>query len=57
MNKSEPVELELPLLHETAYAYLTEYDGKELWLPKSQVTWDDGTFTIPEWLAIDKGLV
>jgi hypothetical protein len=35
------------------------YDGKRtVWLPKSQVQDNgDGTFTVPEWLAIDKELV
>jgi len=35
------------------------YDGKRTaWVPKSQVEDNgDGTFTMPEWLAIDKGFV
>jgi hypothetical protein len=36
------------------------YDGaKTVWLPKSQSQWDeDGkVMTMPEWLAIEKGLV
>lgn len=35
-------------------------DGKEVWVfvPKSQVEENgDGTFTMPEWLALDKGLI
>jgi hypothetical protein len=34
-------------------------DGQKYWLPKSevQVNADDGTVTMPEWLAEDKGLV
>lgn len=29
-----------------------------IWVPKSQVEKnDDGTFTMPEWLALDKGLI
>lgn len=39
--------------------------GKSLWIPKSQIHEDSecykpdtsGTLVIPEWLAIDKGLV
>jgi hypothetical protein len=35
------------------------HDGKTTaWVPKSQVENNgDGTFTMPEWLAIDKGFV
>ena len=38
----------------------TEEAGREkwFWLPKSQVEVnDDGTVTMPEWLAKDKGLI
>jgi hypothetical protein len=35
------------------------YDGKTTaWIPKSQVEKNtDGTFTMPEWLALDKGFI
>jgi hypothetical protein len=35
------------------------YDGsKTEWVPKSQVERnDDGTFTMPEWLALEKGFI
>lgn len=35
------------------------FDGaKTEWVPKSQVEQnDDGTFTMPEWLAHDKGFI
>jgi hypothetical protein len=35
------------------------YDGKTTeWVPKSQVEKNpDGTFTMPEWLAQDKGFI
>lgn len=42
---------------EKAYRF---YDGKiTVWLPKSQVEWDEEshTMTLPEWLAIEKELV
>ena len=62
------VELDLQLLGETAAAYLVrdgDEDGDpEVWLPKSQVTVLRGgtideeiKIEVPEWLAIDKGLV
>jgi hypothetical protein len=66
---AEPVELKLNWVHETAAAYgVTEDDPDDpvVWLPKSQCEVDRSTasglgnvctFTVPEWLAIDKGLV
>lgn len=35
------------------------FDGdKTVWLPRSQIEVnDDGTITMPEWLAIEKGLI
>ena len=42
---------------EKAYQF---YDGSvTVWLPKSQCEWDarDKTMTLPEWLAVEKGLV
>jgi len=35
------------------------YDGKTIeWVPKSQVEENtDGTFTMPEWLAKEKGFI
>lgn len=51
-------DIEAELLHETPGAYRI-FDGKTAcWLPKSQVERnDDGTFTMPRWLATEKGLV
>jgi hypothetical protein len=35
------------------------YDGSiYVWLPRSQIEiYDDGTIAMPEWLAMDKGLI
>lgn len=54
----ELVDIEAELRHETPAAYRI-YDGKNtVWLPKSQVEANnDGTFTMPRWLAEEKGLV
>jgi len=43
--------------HETDKAILV-YDGEQsIWLPKSHVEDNgDGTFTVPQWLAEEKGL-
>ena len=58
MPKSELVDVVGKLKAESEKAYYI-YDGKVTeWVPKSQVEKNpDGTFTMPEWLAIDKGFV
>lgn len=62
------IDIAAELRHETDKAYLI-YDGrdenikgekKELrtWIPKSKCEMnDDGTFTMPEWLALEKGFI
>ena len=46
------------LKHETANAFLVNDGDKDYWLPKSLTEYNnDGTFTVPEWLAVEKGLV
>lgn len=53
-------DLEGQLRRETDKAFFVYFTdmGVEVWVPKSQVEYDgDKTFTMPEWLAIDKGLV
>lgn len=57
-GESDLVEIAAELRHETERALLI-YDGSEqIWLPKSLVEDNmDGTFTMPEWLAKDKGLI
>lgn len=42
---------------ETEKAYLIESDMGEAWVPKSQVEIEDGEIQIPEWLAIEKGII
>ena len=59
------VDIDLEKRHETDSAFLLTdgsegKDGKEIrfWVPKSQCQDnEDGTFTMPEWLAIEKGIV
>lgn len=60
---SEDIEITVEVRRETDNAYLV-YDGKaETWVPKSQVSdycEEKGRITsifIPEWLALDKGLI
>lgn len=64
------IDIAAELRHETDNAYLL-YDGRSeikkgdtkpselrVWVPKSQVeNNEDGTFTMPEWLALDKGFI
>ena len=45
------------LKHETKAAWLMFDGAKDVWLPKSLVEYDDGIFTMPEWLAAEKGLI
>ena len=46
------------LIHTTEKAYLFQPKGseKKVWLPKSQVEYEAGLVTIPEWLVIEKEL-
>lgn len=63
MRDEETVDIEAKLFKETdnAYGILEDagsFDAPSvIWLPKSQTEYDgEGTFTIPEWLAVEKGL-
>lgn len=60
--------LECTFLSESAKAILVEYEGQEMWIPKSQFDWetfmneyhqsgDEVEIEIPEWLAIEKGFL
>ena len=56
--KERVVDIDAELLRETEGAYLIDDGVRQVWVPKSQVVHnDDGTFTMPEWLAIRKDLV
>lgn len=50
---------EIPQRHtEKAYCFSHMMTDDVVWLPKSQVEInDDGTVTMPRWLAIDKELI
>ena len=60
MTRREPklIDIAAELRGETDKAFRI-FDGKTTeWVPKSQVEQnDDGTFTMPEWLAKDKGFI
>lgn len=54
----EIIEISAQMKRETENAVLL-FDGAiEAWIPKSQVEDNgDGTFSMPEWLAMDKGFL
>ena len=54
----EIVKIQADLVRETQLAYLLNDGSKKSWVPKTQVEDnEDGTFSIPEWIAIDKGFL
>lgn len=57
--KSDLVDIACEIKRETEKAYLIFDGDKEVWLPKSQVEWDQDakTMAMPEWLATEKGLI
>ena len=65
MAQYDPVEFCGEIKHETDYAYLVFDGANEVWIPKSQVQecrqlnprCNDFEFIIPEWLAIEKGII
>jgi hypothetical protein len=58
MGKKELIDIAAEIKGESDKAWRI-YDGsKTEWVPKSQVEKnDDGTFTMPEWLAQEKGFI
>ena len=58
MGDSEQVDIRFDsIVKETDKAMLIKIGDNEYWLPKSQITVDGDDVSMPEWLAIDKGLV
>jgi len=52
------IDITAKLVHETELAYLLNDGVTQAWVPKSQVEDNrDGTWTMPERLAIDKEFV
>ena len=58
-GKSNLVDIDANLRHQTDKAYLLDFGGDEpAWVPISQVEDNrNGTFTMPEWLAREKGMI
>jgi hypothetical protein len=58
MPKNELIDIAAGIRVETEKAWLLHDGTKEAWVPKSQVERNpDGTFTMPVWLAKDKGFI
>lgn len=55
----ELIDLGGEVRHETDKAFLFFDGAREVWLPKSQVEWDEkgAIMTMPEWLAVEKELI
>lgn len=58
-GRSDLVDIECKLLMTKEKAYWIDVDGTRVWVPRSLCEWDatDRTMAMPEWLAVDKGLV
>jgi hypothetical protein len=67
MTEKNKIEICAEIKRETDMAYLVSDGDQDQWLPKSQVEMDSEgesvgpgdtvVFTMPEWLAIEKGFV
>lgn len=60
MSRSNLIDIEARIIRESEKARCFDFGGaKNVWLPKSQHEWDggDNTVTLPEHLAIEKGIV
>lgn len=60
MNRGrEIVDISGELIHETERAWLFTDGENRVWLPKSICEWDEqaGVMTVPEWIALEKGLI
>lgn len=57
-GESDLVDIALDLKAETEKAFQVSDGVTTVWLPKSQVERNsDGTFTMPEWIAMQRGLI
>lgn len=58
-GRSDLIDIAGELRRETDKAFLIFDGDREVWLPKALVEHDptDNTFAMPEWLALDKGLI
>jgi len=61
MSSSELVRVEVELINSTDQSHLFSNGYKNVWIPISQIddesTVEEGYIDIPEWLAINEGLI
>lgn len=58
MPKKELIDIAATIVAETEKAWRLDDGTRKAWVPKSQVEKnDDGTFTMPEWLAKEKEFI
>jgi hypothetical protein len=57
VQRAHLVDILAEVRRETDKAWLIFDGAREAWLPKSKVERDGSTFTLPEWLAREKGLL
>ena len=70
MRIKDKIEFDVKFLHQTSMAVLVNYDGKEYWVPDSQIDEDSevyagcklergeaATLVCSEWLATERGMV
>jgi hypothetical protein len=58
LGNSDLIDIAAEIIAETEKAWRLDDGSRKEWVPKSQVEKnDDGTFTMPEWLAKDKGFI
>jgi len=62
-NLPDYVELRVSMVkHETDDAVLVEYEGEDIWIPKSCLedypdVGDGGDILVQQWIAVEKGMV
>jgi hypothetical protein len=59
-GRDKLIDIACTITGETGKAFRIDHGGEDdVWVPKSLCEWstEDGTMTMPEWLAMDKGLI
>lgn len=57
-SNSDIIDITAIQRHETELAYLIDDGDKKVWVSKKLAQKnDDGTFSMPEWVALEKGLI
>jgi hypothetical protein len=59
-SRSDIIDITCTIVRETEKAYNIDHGDKErVWVPKSLCVYDanDKTMAMPEWLAMEKGLI